>query len=403
VIKSIEIRNYKSIEKIKIDLGRINVFIGENGAGKSNLLEAIALSGAAAAGKLDNEFLTSRGIRVTQPQLMRPRFEGCVDSDPITVSLTTDESESVEYEIQNDNKQYSPWSCVFKRNGEEEHQYIQSKINEFITSSASNRKKFSDSMHEYLTAPHVIPETKKKQSKKTKKPDFISSLLEKFRTNYYEPPNSLNQFVVYSPENTQLRLVETESSIEPLGINGEGLIKFLSFLSFIDDDTIEGINKCLKLLGWFEEFSINEETPIPTIDIYDRYLGENKKKLDLKSANEGFLFLIFYFSLFSSDWTPNFFAVDNIDASLNPKMCSELVKQLSELAKHHEKQAILTTHNPAILDGLNLDDDEQRLFVISRNIHGFTRIKRIFKPEGKALKLSEMFMRGSLGGLPQGF
>jgi predicted ATPase len=400
VIKSIEIRNFKSIGKIKIDLGRINVFIGENGAGKSNLLEAIALSGAAAAGKLDNEFLISRGIRVTQPQLMRPRFEGCVDSDPITVNLTTDESENIEYEIQNDNKPYSPWSFAFKRNGESEHEYVQKRITDFINSSAANRKKFTDSMQDFLKVSSALITSKKK---KQNNQDFISSLLENFRSNYHSTPNSLEEFVVYSPENTKLRLVETEGQIEPLGVNGEGLIKFLSFLTLIDDDSIASINKHLRLLGWFEEFSINNDAPTPTIDIYDRYLGEHNKKLDLKSANEGFLFLIFYFSLFASNWTPDFFAIDNIDASLNPKMCSELVKQLSILAVNYGKQAILTTHNPAVLDGLNLDDDEQRLFVISRNIHGFTRIKRVLKPEGRNLKLSEMFMRGSLGGLPQGF
>lgn len=400
MIKTIEIRNFKSIGKIKIDLGRINVFIGENGAGKSNLLEAIALSGAAAAGKLDNEFLISRGIRVTQPQLMRPRFEGCKDTVPISVDLETDTYGDINFEIQNDNKAYSPWGYEFKRNGENEHLFVQNKITEFINSSPANRKKFTDSMKDFLKVTSAFLESK---NKKAPGKDFISSLLEGFREEYNSLPNEIQQFVVFSPENSKLRLLETDSQIEPLGVNGEGLIKFLVFLSVEAPEIIEGINHCLKLLGWFEEFTINLDSSIPTVDIYDRYLGENTKKLDLRSANEGFLYLIFYFSLFSSDVTPGFFAVDNIDASLNPKMCSELIKQLAKLASANNKQAILTTHNPAILDGLNLDDDNQRLFVISRKINGYTKINRIFKPEGMDLKLSEMFMRGSLGGLPQGF
>jgi len=64
----------KSIENLSINLGRINVFIGENGCGKSNILEAITLASAATQNKLDNEFLTSRGVRVTIPQLMRSAF-----------------------------------------------------------------------------------------------------------------------------------------------------------------------------------------------------------------------------------------------------------------------------------------------------------------------------------------
>ncbi|MBD0310433.1 MAG: AAA family ATPase, partial [Microcoleus sp. T1-bin1] len=75
MIGEVRIENYKSIQKLKLELGRVTVLIGENGCGKSNILEAIALASAAADDKLDNEFLASRGIRVTEPQFMRSAFE----------------------------------------------------------------------------------------------------------------------------------------------------------------------------------------------------------------------------------------------------------------------------------------------------------------------------------------
>ncbi|WP_258911754.1 AAA family ATPase [Pseudomonas putida] len=401
MIETIEIRNFKSIGKIKLELGRVNVFIGENGAGKSNLLEAIALAGAAAAGKLDNEFLVSRGIRVTQPQHMRPRFSDCSDNEPINVNLSSDSGLDIHYEIQNDNKPYSPWNFSFKKNGLNESEYLQKEISEFVSANKQNKEKFESSMASFWKdISSTFNATKKKRKTAD---DFISNFFREVRDRYNTQPKEIEDFVIFSPENTKLRSVEADSQIEPLGINGEGLIRFLAFLSIIDEESIKSINDCLKLLGWFEEFSMNLETSLPNIDIHDRFLAESKKKLDLRSANEGFLYLVFYFCLFSSRMTPPFFAIDNIDTSLNPKMCLALMKQLATLAKTHGKQTILTTHNPAILDGLNLNDDDQRLFVISRNIHGYTRIKRIFKPTGKELKLSEMFMNGSLGGLPQGF
>ncbi|WP_370140961.1 MULTISPECIES: AAA family ATPase [unclassified Bradyrhizobium] len=126
---------------------------------------------------------------------------------------------------------------------------------------------------------------------------------------------------------------------------------------------------------------------------------------DQRSANEGFLFLTFYLALFTSKLTPSFFAVDNVDASLNPKLCEALMRRLVELAKEHEKQVILTTHNPALLDGLNLGDREQRLFIVSRSPNGQTRV-RFFetKPSSaKPRRLSELFLSGVLGGLPKGF
>ncbi|KAF0240345.1 MAG: ATPase, partial [bacterium] len=139
----------------------------------------------------------------------------------------------------------------------------------------------------------------------------------------------------------------------------------------------------------------------------DRYIDSDLKYFDQVSSNEGFLFLLFYFCLFVSNLTPKFFAIDNIDASLNPKLCSELVKRLAVLAEKYDKQAIFTTHNPAVLDGLNLDDEEQKLFIVYRNSLGHTKVRPFSKPKplegNEPVRLSEAFLRGYIGGLPKNF
>jgi predicted ATPase len=408
VIRTIEIQNFKSIENIKLDLGRVNVFIGENGAGKSNLLEAIALVGAANAGKLDNEFLISRGIRVTQPQLMRPQFSGFSDTAPIEINIDSDGFERIHYSIQNDNLPYSTWNYEYTKGGLSEAMFGSSKLKKFMTASKENSRKVRESMNAFIESVtsdvHAITTGKTKSI--NKKTNFLSELIKSFDEEFFSTPKQLSNFVIYSPENTALRTFEKEGQVEPLGVNGEGLFKLLSVLSSVDNgETISRINKCLKVLGWFDGFAVRQETSQSSlgIDIYDRYLKTDKAILDHRSANEGFLFLVFYFALFSTDLTPDFFAIDNIDASLNPKLCSQLMKELSKLSVESNKQALFTTHNPAVLDGLNLDDDDQRLFVVSRSTKGQTRVKRIMKEAGKELKLSEMFMRGVLGGLPKGF
>jgi len=81
------------------------------------------------------------------------------------------------------------------------------------------------------------------------------------------------------------------------------------------------------------------------------------------------------------------------------------VVELSRLSIEHGKQAILTTHNPATLDGLDLNDDQQRLFVISRGPEGETRVRRIQQKSGSmaGIKLSTAVIDGFLGGLPENF
>jgi AAA15 family ATPase/GTPase len=98
--------------------------------------------------------------------------------------------------------------------------------------------------------------------------------------------------------------------------------------------------------------------------------------------------------------------IDNIETALNPRLCRVLIKRLVELAKDLSKQALITTHNPAILDGLNLLDDEQRLFEVYRNDEGYTETRRIkFKDNlsDKTGKLSQMWLAGSLGATPKNF
>jgi AAA15 family ATPase/GTPase len=109
MMRTIKVENYKSIHKLKLDLGRITVFIGENGCGKSNILEAIALASAAAGNKLDNEFLVSRGIRVTDPQFMRSAFAQENILPEIKISIIGQNQQGLRFFLQNDNRPYSKW------------------------------------------------------------------------------------------------------------------------------------------------------------------------------------------------------------------------------------------------------------------------------------------------------
>src|SRR5262249_49509592 len=93
MIRKVRVKNFKSIADLTLDLGRITVLIGANGSGKSNILEAFALASAAAQNKLDNEFLSSRGIRVTEAQFMRSAFDKVTPSaDSIQRSIQKDKN-----------------------------------------------------------------------------------------------------------------------------------------------------------------------------------------------------------------------------------------------------------------------------------------------------------------------
>ncbi|MDP8933357.1 MAG: ATP-binding protein [Cyanobacteriota bacterium] len=399
MIGEVRIENYKSIQKLKLELGRVTVLIGENGCGKSNILEAIALASAAADDKLDNEFLASRGIRVTEPQFMRSAFEKENLVKNINIEIKGNDGDNFSCILDNDNSPYSQW------------------VNKNFVSAPENLLENvvpnSDQAEDV-----ILIEDSQEVSEKLKKEtleDRLKTLLASFNLTLHLSKkliynSKLIKFTIYSPENQALRTFEKEGQIQPLGINGEGLFKLIKFLnSETNQDKLNQIKEKLRLIDWFRDFEVPEDlSPMQTsLQIKDKYLDRDLTYFDQKSSNEGFLFLLFYFALFISDLTPKFFAIDNIDASLNPRLCRRLMQELVELAKKHDKQVIFTTHNPAVLDGLDLDDDEQRLFVIYRNQLGHTKARRILKPEPlegqEPVKLSEAFLRGYIGGLPKNF
>lgn len=221
---------------------------------------------------------------------------------------------------------------------------------------------------------------------------------------------ALQHFLIYAPENRELRTFAEEGQILPLGIRGEGLFRLLKILAQQDDGAkLATLREKLELIDWFEDLELPTDlAPYERrLRIRDRHLSDDLAYIDQRSANEGFLFLLFYFCLFLSDATPPFFAIDNIDSSLNPKLCERLMRELVGLAKENDKQAIVTTHNPAVLDGLDLNDPDQRLYSVSRNRKGETTVERICPPETPAgqtpVRLSEAYLRGYLGGLPTNF
>ena len=69
----------------------------------------------------------------------------------------------------------------------------------------------------------------------------------------------LDNFIIYSPENYILRAFEQEGQIQPLGINGAGLFKLLKVLS-IDEEKINEIKQRLKIIGWFENFEVANDS-----------------------------------------------------------------------------------------------------------------------------------------------
>lgn len=393
MFKKVQISNYKSIVDLNMQLGDFTLLIGANGCGKSNILEAITLAAAASTQKLDYEYFANRGMRVVQPNLMFPAFPD-VETEEINIKLWKSDESIVQFALHYESEAKPPrW---------------ENKSNLTLAPikivAKNGKEKITDAEFNFLLYNAI------KNLKPSKSTLSISAEdIEKIRKGlvFSIGKSDLNSFLIYSLEETKLRAADNDNRIFPLGRNGEGLFAYLKVLAQREDgkNIIDEIKENLQVLDWFKDMTIpeNQLSNEFLINLKDYYMSESIKDFNQKSTNEGFLYLLFYLTLIISDETPSFFAIDNIDSAFNPKMCREVTKHLIQLARKHHKQIIATTHNPAVLDGLNLYEDGIVLNVVRRTIDGDTRVSRVKPKEELNIPLSEAWMKGYIGGLPDNF
>lgn len=390
MIDSIKIQNFKSIVNLELPLGRFNVIIGPNGCGKSNILEAISMASAASQDKLDNEYLVNRDVRVSDAKFMVNAFEdneeeesdiASSSGDVISIQVKAPSSSFLcQLRYEESSKKWINYSSIFSKS-------LKDLLSLYLENDISKKK-----LIDYLRAKFAEVNINIDELKKSAEKLYISF-------------PELTSFLTYRPSEHFLRKT-FDSSLFPLGVHGEGLLKYLKEIAEEDKvDLFDEINNGLSLLDWFDGFNIPDNllTNEYRLTIGDRYLKDSLHFFDQRSTNEGFLFLLFYLTLFNSKDTPRFFAVDNIESALNPKLMTRLTEYLVERTIANDNQVIVTTHSPFVLDGLDLENDDIRLFVARRDIDGHTRIERVPYRADRTMKLSQLWMSGLIGGLPDNF
>jgi hypothetical protein len=104
--------------------------------------------------------------------------------------------------------------------------------------------------------------------------------------------------------------------------------------------------------------------------------------------------------------SPKLLAIDNFDATLNPRLLRSLSSKMVEWVLDRDRQLLMTCHNPLVLDGLPLQDERVRLFAVDRSYGGMTVIRRVVVDEALMAKakegwpLSRLWILGHLGGVP---
>ena len=394
LIRNLTVHGFKSImQEQPIELGRVNCFIGANGVGKSNLLEALGVLGAAANGVVDDESLLRRGVRAGVPRLYKSSFAS--ERTPTHIGIEVSGSRSECYRVSLLNPLESP-EPAWKYKTE----FLSDGRDEIIADGVRNKKNLNPLAG--LAALKMVELAE----------DNPAALLMR----------ALQEYAIYCPNTPTLRGITPDlQSRRPMGLSGGQLAEAFEMLrTHLEGQGEVGeeiLDEVLALIDWVADVAITSQAgtllspKVPRskhlLKFTDRFMQKSRNELTAYDASEGALYVLFTAALCLLPQSPKIFAIDNLDQALNPRLVTSLTKHLAGWLKYQDpqRQLLFTAHNPAVLDGLDLTDPEVRLFAVERNSNGLTCYRRIeLTPELLAMNqqypLSRLWLMGHLGAVP---
>lgn len=404
-LSQVRIKSFKSIVDQTINLGQLNVFIGTNGAGKSNLLEAIGVLSCAVDGRVDYNKLADRGARLSAPEVFKSSFKNLTRKKTFSLDATFGDL---------------IYHANINANNEAEFNFSAEQISN-IKGKLGGRS----------NAGITIADLDKKLFAKLPLQQSVVATLEslgRFSDVELKELKGLQRYAIYSLSTPILRGVSPDSgNREPLGLYGGSLSSAL--VDVIGDAKsatgYHDLQRFFKLLDWFESIGTTDEisselqsnhlhTGKRVVRFVDKFMRTNFNKLYAYDVSEGALYILFILVLLLHKKAPPLFALDNVDNALNPGMVRKMMRDITDLLKEMpEKQILMTTHNPTTLDAIDLFNEQHRLFVVQRNQLGHSEVKRIEPPPGftreswvekyKGSRLSEIWLSGVIGGITKGF
>ena len=388
-LSRIKIQNFKSLYDVSFEPGRVNVFIGANGSGKTSVLEALGVLSAAMVDRVNANSLRRKGVRLSTSSLYKSKF--------LTIEK---ESKTVDFSI--------AWE-------KETHDYEYT-THLTVPNDDDSWKYFAESVS--CDGDIVYGRSNRSNAQLNNKIGYYT-ISEKLAANeYVEAGQYIGDYGIYQPDTLTLRgTVADPVQANPIGLNGGRLAEAIHDLLHEDEgDAMFGsmyMEDLLELIDWASEFKVSApkrsilNPDVPTtqqiIEFRDRFLKDSASFTGY-DASEGALYVLFMLALATHEKAPKMFAIDSFDHAMNPRLAKKVAEIFSQKIIEEGKTVFMTTHNPLVLDGLDLSNDDIRLFTTNRNKQGFVEIQRV-QVSDKLLSmnqpLSRLWINGVLGGVPE--
>lgn len=226
MIRSLEVDHFKSLHNLSVELGKINIFIGANGSGKSNILESIGVVSAAVSGTVDDESLIRRGVRPGVPRLYKTSSNRFYTHPHIGFTVKSNE-------------------CTYKVS-------LLNPLDKPKPKWSYKTETFRDS----IRMEHRRGVKNNKNPESGSIPIAISDY--DLESKEYKFIETLRSYGIYNPNTPILRgLIPDIQSRLPIGLSGGGLadgVQLLKKLSRKNEDIKEVLEEITRLFSWINSF-----------------------------------------------------------------------------------------------------------------------------------------------------
>lgn len=392
-LERIYVQNYKNIAEADLPLGNMNVIVGENGSGKSNLLSVIPFLRFIIYGDI-NEVQEgfSRGLNM-------PIFGEIMNAktfkDPMLIKIEFTDTESnlfYSYEMQTKlfltqedpsaNHNIVKFRTYSKLVFESFSYKSRSKTGKAVSIFKRNDKQISfgegikradtlfNNIDDHTCVIRLLNLIKGSDNISSAYKDSIYSLDTIFYSNIY----------YLSPQLLKRNVEDLSNSTRIIGFDIDRVIASMTHSLEYED-----YKKALK-----EILGINEITSYPLLVTdptkgYYTFVNQNQKSKNLHELSDGSIVLLALITVIFS-YGPYIFFIEEPENSIHPRALYELMKLIRE--KSLDKQFIITTHSPYLLNMIKPEE----VLVAEIQEDGLSKIAKL--PNVKAIKkkLAKSFM-----------
>ena len=359
LIRRVVIHNYKSIEKCDVNLGKFNVFVGRNGSGKSNFLDALQFVADCLTMTSVTKALESRGriedvIRQSEDVLRQS-----VDHPSgfrIELSIQLPDSK-VEYHVEFAAEQEG--GCVVQKEslwavGPDPNAPLELM---FSCDSVGVRVPSQSDM--------IFPEVIKDHHSRFKDRLFLA--IASFHPPFHPVYAALSSLKVYNPIPAPMRLFSSPLAANVLCEDGSNLTTAVSRMSRKREVTLARIVEYLSQIipglvsvnplniGGYEILEFEQQVP-----------GKSRlRKFQSRNMSDGTLrslaVLVAALQFSQQPDSSHVIGIEEPETAIHPAAMAVLLDALREASVNN--QILITTHSPDLLDLVDIDTDS--LFAVS--------------------------------------